>query len=199
MARVIGARHLDSGALYRGLTAIAHELGARHPDAIIAAARARGLRLEDVAGEVIPFLDDSPAEPRLRTPEVTALVSEVSALPAVREWVNQRLREAAALAGLVVLDGRDIGTAVFPDATVKVFLTATPEARAYRRLAQRGHPPTPAEVAREAAMLVQRDQWDSSRATAPLKRAPDAILLDTTELGFDQQVEQIVALIRSKL
>ena len=199
VALAIGARHLDSGALYRALTAIAADLGVRSPDAILEAAARRGLILREIAGAVVPFLDDAPAESLIRTPEVTALVSEVSALAPVRQWVNQRLREAAHRAGLLVLDGRDIGTAVFPDAAVKVFLTATPEARARRRLLQRGPAPTEAEISGEAAMLAQRDQKDSTREVAPLQQAKDAVLIDTTALDFDQQVQRIVLLVRQRL
>lgn len=155
--------------------------------------------LHDIAGELIPFLDGSPAETRIRSPEVTALVSEVSALPAIREWVNRRLRDTARQVGLVVMDGRDIGTAVFPNAALKLFLTATPEARARRRLLQRGHTPAEAEVAREAASLAARDRWDSSRAVAPLSQAADAFLLDTTDMEFEEQVRRIIALVARRL
>jgi cytidylate kinase len=162
------------------------------------------LALHDVSGELVPFLDGVPAESVIRSPEVTALVSEVSALPAIRDWVNSHLREAVGRladrrSGLVVLDGRDIGTAVFPDAAVKVFLTATPELRARRRLVQRGQTPSEAEVAVEAAMLADRDRKDSTRPVAPLRQAPDAVLLDTTGLDFVQQVDRIVSLVRHRL
>jgi cytidylate kinase len=98
----------------------------------------------------------------------------------------------------VVVDGRDIGTVVFPDADLKVFLTATPQARAKRRLLQQGSPAGAAATAREAERLSARDKADSSRSLAPLRRAGDAIELDTTNLGFPQQVERIVALVRAR-
>lgn len=199
VARRLGARHLDSGALYRGLTAVALELPLRAPGAILASAERRGLTLREEGGEVVPFLDGEPAEPVIRSPAVNAAVSEVSAMPEVRDWVNARLREAAARAGLVVLDGRDIGTAVFPEAPVKVFLTATPEARARRRLAQRRDAAAEADVAREAASLAERDWKDSHRAVAPLRQADDAVLLDTTHLSFEQQVTAIADLARQRL
>src|ERR1044071_3188430 len=134
VARVLGLTHLDSGAVYRALTAVARELSDRSAAAIVRSAEARGLGLRQAGGGLVPFLDGQDAESRIRTPEVTALVSDVSALPEVRAWVNARLRDAvAAGAGRpIVLDGRDIGTAVFPEAPVKIFLTATPEARARR-------------------------------------------------------------------
>lgn len=199
MAHAVGAVHLDSGALYRALTAAALGVGDRSPNAIVDAAEARNLELHQVAGELVPFLDGKNAEPLIRSPEVTALVSEVSALPAIREWVNARLRSAVTGTRPFVLDGRDIGTAVFPDAPVKVFLTATPEARARRRLLQRGEMPDPARVATEAARLAERDAQDSRRPVAPLRRAPDAVLLDTTDLGFEAQVGAIVRLITDRL
>ena len=198
MARAVGAIHLDSGALYRGLTAVALGLRDRSPEVIVAAAKDRNLELRQVAGNLVPFLDGQDAEPAIRTPDVTALVSEVSAMPAIRSWVNARLREAVTGGRPVVLDGRDIGTAVFPEAPVKVFLTATPEARARRRLLQRGEVPDPAKVATEAAQLAERDAQDSSRRVAPLRRAEDAVLLDTTDLEFEEQVGEIVRLIRER-
>lgn len=199
VARVLGMSHLDSGALYRGLTAVALDLPDRAPEAIVRSAEARGLGFREAGGELVPFLDGQDAGPRIRTAPVTALVSEVSAMPALRAWVNARLREAAARGAPLVLDGRDIGTAVFPDAPVKVYLTATAEARARRRLLQRGQTPAPADLAREAALLAERDRQDSGRAVAPLRRAEDAVLIDTTALGFEEQVGEIVRLVRRRL
>lgn len=198
MARALGAIHVDSGALYRALTVVALDLDDRSPAAILRSAVARGLALRPGGGDLVPFLDGRDAEPRIRGPEVTALVSEVSAMPAIREWVNARLRQAAEGDRAVVLDGRDIGTAVFPNAPVKVFLTATPEARARRRLEQRGEKVDSDRVAREAAMLAERDRLDSSRAVAPLRKADDAVLLDTTSLSFEEQVGAIVRLVRQR-
>jgi cytidylate kinase len=98
----------------------------------------------------------------------------------------------------VVVDGRDIGTVVFPDADLKVFLTATPQARARRRLVQEGSPADGADLAAEAERLAARDRADSTRAIAPLSRAPDAVELDTTELDFAEQVARIVDLARAR-
>ena len=127
-------------------------------------------------------------DPLLRDARVTAAVSAVSAVPVVREWVNTRLRAMVRAGRDVVVDGRDIGTVVFPDADLKVFLTATPEARAGRRITQRGHPLDPARVEAEAVALAARDHADSTRAAAPLRAADDAVLLDTTALTFGEQV-----------
>jgi len=124
-------------------------------------------------------------------------VSRVAAMPPVREFVNRLLRDAVPDGG-VVLDGRDIGTAVFPDAEVKVFLVADPDERARRRLAERGRAADRRSVRAEAEALVRRDVKDSSRDVAPLARAPDAALLDTTALTFEQQVHAIVELVRRR-
>jgi cytidylate kinase len=199
VARALGAIHLDSGALYRALTVVALDQDDRSPAAILRSAAARGLVLQAGGGDLVPLLDGRDAEPRIRSPEVTALVSAVSAMPAIREWVNLRLRQAAERDRLLVLDGRDIGTAVFPNAPVKVFLTATPEARARRRLLQRGEQADPDRVAREAAILAERDRLDSSRPVAPLRKSDDAVLLDTSLLSFEEQVGAIVGLVRQRL
>lgn len=201
VAGILEAVHLDSGALYRALTAVALELPRRTAPAILARAEQRGLSLQRRGDDVVPVLDGSAAEALLRSVEVNELVSEVSAMPEVRDWVNRRLRDAVAAGSgrLFVLDGRDIGTAVFPDAAVKVFLTATPEARARRRLLQRGGEPDGDTVAREAALLAERDRRDSSREVAPLRQADDARVLDTSHLGFDQQVGAILRYARERL
>jgi cytidylate kinase len=128
----------------------------------------------------------------IRLPEVTRHVSEVSADPQVREWVNAHLRELVRVGRDVVVDGRDIGTIVFPQADLKVFLTASPEVRARRRVRQRGEGDSEAETRREAALLAARDAADSTRAVAPLRQADDARPLDTSALTFEQQVERIV-------
>ncbi len=199
VARELGASHLDSGALYRGLTLIALELGQDDPVGIVAEADRRGLVLEHDGAEIVPFLDGRPAESQIRSEAVTAAVSRIAALSVLREWVNARLRDAATLERILVLDGRDIGTAVFPDAKLKVFLTASPEARARRRLAQRGEMFDSDTVRAEANVLAARDASDASRAVAPLRRAADAILVDTTDLSFREQVDRIVTAARKAL
>ncbi len=197
VARELGWVHLDTGALYRGLTRVALDAGnLSDTRSILAAAEARGLALSRVGEEVVVLLDGVPAEPIIRSPEVTAAVSEVSALPGVRDWANTRFRAAAEGGVHLVLDGRDIGTAVFPDAPLKIFLTATPSVRARRRLEQLAAEPSPQALVETTARLTARDLADSTRTVAPLRRAPDAVELDTTALGFTEQVERIVSLAR---
>ena len=206
VARALGVPHLDSGALYRGLALVALEsaIAARTtasaipPGEILATAERRRLELQPDRASFGVRLDGVDAEPRIRTPEVTGAVSPISAIPALRDWVNVQLRQAAAVAGSVVVDGRDIGTVVFPEAGLKVFLTAAPEVRARRRSTQWGRPVDEATVARESAALEARDRADSTRAVAPLRQAADALLLDTTGLDFEQQVAWIVSRARER-
>jgi cytidylate kinase len=209
VAEAIGFCHLDSGALYRGVTWVAITEAARRggepplasltPLELVRAADARGLMLQPDGAGFSAYIDGRPADAQIRSADVTALVSAVSALPPVREWVNARLRDLARAGVGVVVDGRDIGTVVFPDADLKVFLTATPEARARRRVLQRGDEAAGDAVAREAALLAARDAADASRAVAPLRRPPDAVALDTSDLTFEAQVGRIVALARGAL
>jgi len=204
VADALGLAHLDSGALYRGVTLVAlRECGAA-PDApldanrILLTAERRGLALHFDGRGYAVYLAGEPADQAIRTPEVTAMVSPVSALAEVREWVNERLRALARAGQSLVVDGRDIGTVVFPDADLKVFLTASPRIRAERRLRQRGERVDPAVLERETAALAARDDADSRRAVAPLRIAPDAIPLDGSAMSFEEQVATIVALARER-
>lgn len=201
VAQVLGWSHLDSGALYRGLTMIALEIASVRrglieevePREVIDAAESRGLQLHSDGTTFIVYLDGLPKDDAIRTYDVTANVSWVSAIPEIRLWVDERMREMVRGGLAVVIDGRDIGSVVFPEAPLKVFLTATPEARASRRLSQRGEELDKAALKRESAMLAERDRKDSTRAVAPLVQAPDALLLDSTALNFQEQVDWIVA------
>jgi cytidylate kinase len=204
VADALGFAHLDSGALYRGVTLVAiRDLGAA-PDgpldanAILLAAERRGLALHFDGRGYSVYLGGEPVDTAIRTPSVTRLVSAVSALPEVREWVNERLRALSRAGQSVVVDGRDIGTVVFPDATLKVYLTASARTRAERRLRQRGDAIDPAVLERETAALAARDKADSGRNVAPLRMAADAVPLDGTELSFEEQAAAIVELARER-
>jgi cytidylate kinase len=193
VARHLGLMHVDSGSLYRAMTWLAVRDGLETEAAICARADRAGLALVRVGHALALRAEGEPIETEIRSPEVTAEVSRVAAMPGVREWVNQRLRAAVTAGGGGVMDGRDIGTVVFPDAVLKVFLTASPEARAWRRLVQEGREPHPDAVAAEAERLAARDRLDAGREVAPLRQAEDALLLDTSEMDFATQVGQIVA------
>ena len=208
VAEAMGFAHLDSGSLYRGVTLVAlRELARREldpgdliptlgPEAILRAAEDRGLMLQPDGAGFTAYLEGEPVDAEIRGPEVTAHVSGVSAVPVIREWINTRLRAMVRKGRDVVVDGRDIGTVVFPDADLKIFLTASPEARAGRRIIQRGADVNPKRLEDEAAALSARDLADSSRQVAPLRRADDAIPIDTTALEFADQVKAIVELAR---
>ena len=205
VAEALGFAHLDSGALYRGAALVAgRACSARSPadldeGAILQALRRFPLSLQSVGTGFSVTLAGEPVDDAIRGAEVTALVSAVAALPGIRAWVNGQLRAAAASGRPVVVEGRDIGSTVFPDAALKVFLTASPRARAERRLLQRGEAVAPADLERETALLAARDAADSGRAVSPLRMAPDAVTLDGTGLTFDQQVAAIVGMARERI
>jgi cytidylate kinase len=204
VADALGFAHLDSGALYRAVTLLALDQLGGAPDDWSGDALARLARSSPVAlvrrgpgGAFEVAIAGRIAGDRLRSDAVTAEVSRVAAMGPVREVVNGILREAAGEGG-VVLDGRDIGTVVFPDAEVKVFLVADPKERARRRLLQLGRSPDEGSVSAEAEALVRRDRQDERRRLAPLARAGDAVPLDTTGLGFEEQVRAVVDLVRQR-
>lgn len=201
VARALGFCHVDSGALYRAVTLVALEgLGAPEGwdgERVAAEARARGLAAAPAGGRLEVTLGGVPVGDAVRSGPVTREVSRVAAMPAVRDFVNRLLRVAARDGG-VVMDGRDIGTVVFPDAEVKVFLVADAGERAKRRLLEGGRSLDACSIREEAAALVARDVQDAGRAVAPLRAAPDAVPLDTTRLPFAEQVRRVVALVRER-
>ncbi len=200
VAERLGWAHLDSGALYRALTlASLDRVADGSAQRILALAEELPVRLVLSGSAFRPEVAGVDVEAAIRSTRVTANVSAVAALPTVRTWVNARQREVVQThPDGVVVDGRDIGTVVFPDAPLKVFLIATPEERARRRLSQRGQPLDEARVARESAALAARDRADATRPVAPLKAAPDAVVLDSTRLSLAEQVEQVVALAQQR-
>lgn len=194
VANALGLVHIDSGSLYRAVTWIALESHLEDPEGIVAAANARPVTLKRIGQQLLVHASGLPIDAAIRDADVTGLVSAVSAMPPVRNWVNQLLRKAVAEAGGAVVDGRDIGTVVFPGAALKVFLIASPAARAKRRLLQRDREVDAHELVREAALLEERDRRDSSRTVAPLRPATDALMLDTTDLTIEAQVAKILQL-----
>jgi cytidylate kinase len=204
VAKALGFAHLDSGSLYRGVTLVALREAARRglqtsnvadalsPETILRAAEDRGLMLQPDGAGFAAYLEGEPVDQALRTSEVTSQVSAISAIPVVREWINSRLRALVRAGQDVVVDGRDIGTVVFPDADLKIFLTASAEARAGRRISQRGQGVQNEGLDAEAAALAARDHADSTRAVAPLRPASDAVHLDTTTMDFSDQVRFIL-------
>jgi 3-phosphoshikimate 1-carboxyvinyltransferase len=198
VARRLGFRHLDSGALYRALTfaLLSAEVPEEDWRELSADTLSRfPIRLRPAEGRFQVLLGDRVLEEELRTPEVTAGASPLSALPAVRAWLLEAQRNAGEEGGLVA-DGRDMGTVVFPHAEVKVYLTAELDERARRRFLQReGRDPSPQELQGESEAIRERDERDSRRALAPLRRAEDAVEVDTSHLSFEAQVEIITSLV----
>lgn len=194
VAQKLGFRHVDSGAFYRAVTALGIRSG-RYPEDWTAEhllSLAGDVKLHLAERSVVPVIEGITDE-TLRDRAVTEHVSRVAQMPHVRGWVNDRVREAAASSDVVV-DGRDIGTSVFPDAALKVFLIADPWERARRRLIQRlSRRPTDDEIALETEALVERDARDATQS-AP---ARDAITIDTTTLTQEEQVDRIVTLAKA--
>jgi cytidylate kinase len=201
VAAGLGFRHLDSGALYRGVTLAAVWAALPRPfdaNEVIAAAERWGVDFKPRNGDFEVVAAEPVADASLRGAAVTERVSEIAALAEVRSWVNEHIRGAARAGGAVVVDGRDIGSVVFPEAQLKVYLTASPAARAERRLRQRGAVVDPDQLQGETEALAARDHADSNREVAPLTQAQDAVGLDTSNLSFDEQVAFIIELARSR-
>ena len=193
VAERLGFRHIDSGALYRAATAAAIRkrpgTGWGEPFVLDAAS---DVRLVPNQTSFIAAIGDDPIDAEIRDAAVTQHVSLVAKMPRVRDWVNEVVRRTAR-GHDVVVDGRDIGTVVFPEADLKVFLVADPWERARRRLTQRlERSPTDDEIAEETERLVQRDSRDATQTV----QAADAVLIDTTYLTQEEQVERIVTLAR---
>lgn len=191
--------YLDSGAMYRGVTLFAQEKGLIAADNTIDPALEKaleGLDLHFALGTVL-FMGERNIGKEIRTMEVSAQVSPIAAVPYVRAWVDQRLHAFSA-AGRVVMDGRDIGTTVFPDAEIKIFMTARPEVRAQRRfdeMVSKGEHPVFEEVMKN---LLERDYIDSHRETSPLRRASDAFVLNNSDMGLTEEIAWAEGLIRGK-
>lgn len=201
LARELGYLYVDTGAIYRTVALRAREAGADPSDPEQVAPLLEDLDLRmDYGGDGVQrmYLSGRDVTETIRENEVSALASQVAALPAVREFLLDFQRKQAREHD-VVMDGRDIGTVVLPQAGVKIFLTAAPEARARRRTAellQRGQDADFDEILRE---IHQRDEQDENRPVAPLRQAEDAALLDTTNLDLKGSLEALLTLVRERL
>ena len=199
LAQKLGYVNLESGAMYRAmaLKALEQQVSADDPEALRRLADSTVIQLHPQPDGNRVLLDGRDVSQRIREGDVTLAASRVSMHPAVREIMVARQRDMGALGG-VVMEGRDIGTAVFPHADVKVFLDADARIRAERRVAQNGTH-TPQEARRIVEDLVLRDQRDRTRAVSPLVAAPDAVILDTTHLSIDEVVAEVEQLALAKL
>ncbi len=200
VARALGIVYVDTGALYRTVGYFARE---------------RGIALDDIE-QVIPMLPEAHIEvcyengvqcvylngenlgDRIRSGDMSKYASAVSALPAVRAFLLETQKQIARCQS-VIMDGRDIGTVILPDAQVKIFLTASNEVRARRRVAEMAEKGMPTTYEQELADMEQRDRQDRTRTVAPAVAAPDAIFFDNSYNGFDEATEALLALIRRTL
>jgi len=198
LARRYKLTNIETGAMYRALALKALQTGASLDDGAALARLAANSRIELEArreGNRV-LLDGADVTERVRQDDVTDAASRVSVHPAVREWMVERQRQMGN-AGGVVMEGRDIGTKVFPNADVKIFLDAAPEVRGARRFLQQ-----PAAQTKEKSVLAElreRDLRDRTRSTSPLVPAPDAVVIDSTDLSLDQVVKRAIEIISGKL
>ena len=190
VARRLGFTYIDSGAMYRAVALWALRLGMSLDDLHRLEQLAREARIELPSDRVLLNGEDVTAE--IREPRVSEAASQVAACPGVRRAMREEQRRIGS-AGPAVMEGRDIGTVVFPDARVKIFLDARPETRAERRAAELG-----TSVEEVASELAARDERDRSRLEAPLTQAPDAEYQDTTHLSLDQVEEAVLKLVRAR-
>ena len=202
VAKEFGFLYLDSGAMYRGVTLFAMEGGMApdgkiNEDALKKALPGLDLHFQREDDKTLLYSGSRCIEPLIRTLEVSALVSPVSAIPFVRSWVDEHLH-AFSEGGRVIMDGRDIGTTVFPNAEVKIFMTAEPAVRAQRRydeLVSKGETPSLEDVMKN---LQERDYIDSHRETSPLRQAQDAFVLDNTHMTLHEELVWMLGLLQGK-
>ena len=195
LAKKLSYAYIDTGAMYRACTYyfIQHQIDLKDEDAIQAALKNIQITFKSIEGLNTTFLNDVNVEQEIRSMDVSNLVSPVAELSVVRKFLVEQ-QQAMGQQKSVVLDGRDIGTVVFPNAELKIFLTAEPEVRAERRfeeLKQKGIQITLAEV---IANLQERDHIDSTRADSPLKQAEDAHLIDNTYMDLDTSINKVLEL-----
>jgi CMP/dCMP kinase len=199
LARHFGLLNLETGAMYRAfaLKALRSDVALDDSFALEELSRDTRIRLEAGEDDNRVFLDEEDVTGLIRNQTVTDAASRVSVFPAIRAWMV-RLQQEMGTAGGVVMEGRDIGTVVFPHADAKIFLDAAPEVRGMRRFDQMGEKPAvqPAEVIRD---LHARDERDRNRADSPLKPAADAVLIDSTNLSLDEAVRAAEDIVAAKL
>jgi cytidylate kinase len=195
IAAALGYRHVDSGAMYRavGWKAEQDGLALDDEDRVASLARASTIQI-DAAGVTIDGVDVTRA---IRTPQIDRAAAAVARLPQVRAVLVERQR-GYGTTGSIVMEGRDIGTVVFPRADVKIYLDASPEERARRRAADPAHTGVPSAVSDVATLLTERDRLDRTRTASPLYAAEDAVVVDTTGKSVDEVVGEVLAIVRTK-
>lgn len=201
LAKHIGFVYVDTGAIYRtvALKTIQAEVDPANKEAVVSLLKDVDIRMNyDSDGEQQMYLDGRDVSEAIREHRVSNLTSQISALKEVRDFLLDFQRKQAREHD-VVMDGRDIGTVVLPDADVKIFLTATPESRARRRLLELERRGQTADLDTILRDIIDRDARDRSRAVAPLRQAEDALLLDTTELNLEESLEAMLHLVKERI
>ena len=196
IADELGYRHVDSGAMYRavGWKSLREGVALDQEDDVARIAETASINF--IGTRVV--IDDSDVTREIRTPEIDRAAAAVARLPKVRAILVGRQRDLAAGGG-IVMEGRDIGTVVFPQADVKIYLDASAEERARRRATDPAHTGVPAAVADVASLMTERDRLDTTRTTSPLYAAPDALVVDTTGKSISQVVDEVLGVIRNRL
>src|SRR5258708_10736018 len=195
VATELGYRHVDSGAMYRaiGWKALQDDVPLDGEAAVAALAGRSRIGVTDARVAI----GDADVPRAIRTPEIDRAAAAVARLPRVRAVLVTRQRQMGA-GGAIVMEGRDIGTVVFPNADVKIYLDAAPEERARRRASDPAHSGGPAAVSDVATLLTERDRSDSTRTVSPLYAAPDALVVDTTEKAIDEVVDDVLEIVRRR-
>jgi CMP/dCMP kinase len=195
VARTLGYRHVDTGAMYRAVAWQAHRNGVDLSNEEAVAALARQATF-DLTGDRVA-IDGHDVSRAIRTPEIDGLAAAVARLPTVRRALVDRQRQLAS-GGAVVVEGRDIGSVVFPEADVKIYLDASPDERARRRAHDPAHTSRGGAVAEVATALAARDHQDRTREASPLVAAPDAVVIDTTDLPIEEVVQRVMEAVRER-
>lgn len=201
VARELGFVYVDTGAIYRtlGYAAFSRGMDPQDAEAVTALLKTLSIRMDyDSDGLQRMYLGEEDVTDKIRLPEISMYASRVSAIPAVRAFLLEMQQDMARHRS-VIMDGRDIGTVVLPQADVKIFLTATAEDRALRRYQELQRRGTPEDFEQLLAEIRQRDENDTRRAAAPLRPAEDAVILDTTGNTFEQSSEIVLKLIKERL
>lgn len=199
-AQTLGFVYIDTGAMYRtvALACLNEKVNIKeNPEKAIGVVNNISIDIDYINGEQRIFLNDEDVSHKIRTPEVSMGASDVSAIGAVREKLVSLQRELAGTKN-VIMDGRDIGTHVLPDADVKIFLTASAEVRAERRFKELIEKGTKVSYEDVLSDIIKRDRQDETREVSPLRRAEDAVLADTSELTLDESIELVLDLINEK-
>jgi len=198
VASELGAVYLDTGAMYRTVGLYMKQKGITGAEAIAAAVSEPSIEIRFIDGVQHMFLNGEDVSEVIRTPEASMLASSVSAVAEVRAYLVA-LQQQFAKGNCVVMDGRDIGTVVLTDATLKIFLTASPEVRAKRRYDEMIAKGKEADFEKVLADIIQRDYNDSHRAASPMRQAEDARLVDTSDMTQDEVIETIVSMAREAI